>query len=187
VETLDFLLKQSEMIFDMCDTLISAFPGTSFPCAQVGFVVNTILNLAKYNVIVSLQGAEGTHDDLVNGQNDNFELQRQEVTLFNVGILHDNVISLFSLAQQLKLILGGVMEALPSDNGEDDETRRRLAVDCEDAIDGACINYNKVSCKDPKYLCNGFSINWNFVAFLKFGENSTVSLLCFLIYPSVLY
>ena len=97
-----------------------------------------------------------------------------------------NVISLINLAQRLKVLLGGVLVAMPTNDGEDDETRRRLTAVCEDADNGACTDDTKVSCEDPKFLCGGTNNNWNYVAFLKLGENSTVSPICFPICLSVL-
>jgi hypothetical protein len=160
-----------------CLLLVSCIPGTAAPCTVPTSLLKTVLTVLRYVLIVVVAISTILYGTLVEGQNDRFERQRQEYTLANVNILHDNLISNFKLGQQLKLLLGGVLEAMPSNDGEEDETRRRLAVDCEDAINGECTDPTKVSCEDPKYLCDGFSTNWNYVAFLKFGERIQLSAL----------
>lgn len=135
----------------------------------------TILAITRYVLLLASVLSGFLYQFIVVGQNNKHERQRQEYTLANVDIVHGNIIANFNLAQQLKLLLGGVLEAMPSNNGEDDETRRRLAAGCEDPVnDNECSDPNSVSCTDQQYLCDG-SVNWNYVALLKFGENSTVS------------
>jgi hypothetical protein len=154
-----------------CKTLISAFPGSSAGCTVPLTFFQGILKKIKFVLAIAAALSVGIFETVVDTQNSKFERERQQVTLENVNTIHDNLISNFNLGQQLKLLLGGVLEALPSGDSENDETRRRLSVDCEDADEyRICKNSTKVSCEDPKYLCNGFSINWNYVAFLKFGE-----------------
>ncbi len=51
--------------------------------------------------------SETLYDIIVEGQNDKFEDERQQVTLANVDIVHGNLLSVFNLAQQLKLLFGG--------------------------------------------------------------------------------
>ncbi|KAL3784268.1 hypothetical protein ACHAW5_005992, partial [Stephanodiscus triporus] len=153
----------------LCLLTVTAIPGTASPCAVAVTTADYVLIALMVVVIIALLVSEPLYTFLVDSQNDKFERERQGVTLSNVDIIHANIISNFNLGKQLKLILGGVLEAMPSNDGEDDETRRRLSVDCEDAIDDTCMDETKVSCEDPKYLCDGFSINWNYVAFLKFA------------------
>ncbi|KAL3786294.1 hypothetical protein ACHAW5_001907 [Stephanodiscus triporus] len=161
--TLEFIGDQD----GLCITFVSAVPGTASACKVPLYISKQILRALFIVVYLALDISTKVYEELVDGQNGGFEEERQEVTRFNVGIVHDNVISLFNLAQQLKVLLGGVLVAMPSNDGEDDETRRRLTADCEDAINGKCNDYTKVSCEDPKFLCGGTNTNWNYVAFLK--------------------
>ena len=181
-KTLDIVEATLEFVGFLGDTCIvftSAIPGTAAPC-QIPATTAQIVIFITITVLKALIGiSETLYDIIVEGQNDAFEDERQQVTLANVDIVHGNLLSVFNLAQQLKLLFGGVLDALPSNNGENDETQRRLASNCEDAINGVCTNITKVSCKDPNFLCDGTSKNWNYVAFLKYGENSTISPLCF--------
>jgi hypothetical protein len=165
---------------ETCDTLISAIPGTSAAC-EVSFVVTlSTLFYIKLALTIAYVLSDTLYGLVVERQDARFERERQEVTLFNVNIIHDNMISNFNLGQQLKLLLGGVLDAMPTNDSEDDETRRRLTVDCK------CTNDTQVSCDDPKFLCDNFSVNWNYVAFLKSGEKSIVGQICFSICQSLL-
>ncbi len=133
VDVLVSISNKIDIASKTCNTLISAFPGSSAPCT-VPFVISlTLLDILKWVFIIASVLSQGIYDLVVDGQNNRFEEQRKEYTYDNVNIVHDNVISNFKLGQQLKLLLGGVLEALPSNGGKDDETQRRLAVDCKDA------------------------------------------------------
>ncbi|KAL3768372.1 hypothetical protein ACHAW5_005210 [Stephanodiscus triporus] len=169
LRTLSSILSQINIAQKACTITISAIPGSSGACTLPLVIAYSTLDLIKNILEVAVTISEVTYELVVESQNNKFERQRQEYTLANIKILHGNVISNFNLAQQLRLLLGGVLEALPNKDGEDDETRRRLSDDCEDAIDDACTDYTKVSCEDPQFLCDGTSINWNYVAFLKFA------------------
>jgi hypothetical protein len=115
-----------------------------------------------------------TYKQIVESKNGEFENDRIQSIYENINTIHGNIIQTFNLGQQLKVQLGGVLEGL-ANNDEDDVTRRRLEGNCDDRPgDITCTN---VSCQDPKKLCDGFSVNWNYVAFLKFGEISSVKLL----------
>ena len=184
MDRIDNILNTLNVFKDVCLGFISASPGTSTPCTSFTIGSRNFWYIILEVLRISLQVSEEKYDEIVVGQNDDFEAQRQEVTLANVEIIHSNIISNFNLAQQLKLLLGGVLEAMPSN--EDDETQRRLSVlDCEDAINDVCKNKTKVSCEDPKFLCGGFSINWHYVAYLKFGEISKINAIYFLNCPSM--
>ena len=170
----------------LCLVLVSAIPGTATPCAIPLTTTAIVLLISQAVITIILAISEALYTFLVDNQNLKFEREQHQVTFENIGILHANMISNFKLGTQIKLLLGGVLDAMPTNDGEGDETRRRLTDHCEDAINGICNNDTTVSCEDPQYLCNGFSTNWNYVAFLKFGEKSIVSPIRFSNCPSLL-
>ena len=182
---MDFTEKGFDYGSKICSTLISAFPGTSAPC--VFFFSFLILNwhVLKYVLQIALALTNGLYESIVERGDVLIERERQEATRQNIDTIHGNIIQTFNLGQQLKTLLGGVLEGL-NNNDKDDEDRRRLAVNCEDkATNGTCLNATSVSCKDPKLLCDGVSVNWNYVALLQFGEISTICPICFPSYQSV--
>ena len=95
---------------ETCDALISAIPGTSAAC-EVSFVVTlSTLFYIKLALTIAYVLSDTLYGLVVERQDARFERERQEVTLFNVNIIHDNMISNFNLGQQLKLLLGGVLD-----------------------------------------------------------------------------
>ena len=152
-------------IIDACDSLPEAF-GAKALCqlpvlaARVAFELLVLALEIALGVSENLYGEQATPSDQV-GETE-FQKGRQDAIYENVITNHGNIIATFKGTEQLKVMLGGVLE------DEDNVLRRRLQSNsCEfDEIDPDCTcvltrnsgyisGCTKPSCEDPTRLCDG--------------------------------
>lgn len=168
IEIADFTIDQFEAAQILCTIAISFVPGTSGPCQIPAHVGRLIFEILFLTLSLAIDVSEKIYSEIVDGQNGNFEDDRQQSIYENVITNHANIRVVFAASQQLKVMLGEISEGLREEE-EEEELRRRLTADCISTSDGFQADCSKPSCEDPARICDG-SFNFNYTAYLKGGK-----------------
>jgi hypothetical protein len=136
------------------------------PTCIVPSVLATVTKIAISAVESALGNSEQTYAEIVDSQDGDFAAEQEAAVYQNVVVIHGNVISTFTLVQQLQVMLGGIQEGLADD--KDEKNRRLQLTDCTSTVNGYILQCNKPSCEDPSRLCDG-SFNYKYISQLKSG------------------
>ena len=160
-----------EAILAVCTVAISAFAGTSAPCTIPATVVKTVLETAIFVSQTAISISEQIYTELVDGQNGNFEDDRQRSMYRNIITNHGNIVTTFAATQQLKVMLGEISEGMENNDDAEGSGRRLSTIEeCQNTTDGfSDVPCGLPSCEEPTKWCDG-GFNFPYISKLRGGE-----------------
>lgn len=172
----EIVLHIAESAQDVFDACMAATPGVLEAVCLGPKAFKIILGQIAYVLSIAIDISEQTYAEIVDFQDGEFAGEQDASVYQNVVVIHGNVISTFTLVQQLKVMLGGIQDGLAND--KDEKNRRLQLTDCTSTVNNYILPCNKPSCEDPTRLCDG-SLNYKYISQLKSGKFYTIICLLF--------
>ena len=85
---LELIIEYIDDSEGLCISFVSAFPGTATACTLPLFITKKIFKIVFIVLFIALDVSKKLYEELAEGQNAEFEEERQEVTRINVDIIH---------------------------------------------------------------------------------------------------